>query len=885
MTYLFTTILVMASIFSVYSASITGKLVSQLDDTPLAFANVYIDDLHGTYSQENGAFEISNLEIGNYKLQIQYLGYSNYTANINITSNTQVLDQGTISMEMSSTLIDEVLIVQPVNNFSSKYVGTNNLISNKTIEKINPVGSEELLKSIPGVNVSGDFGISNRLNVGIRGSYPRRSEKLLILEDGTPIAPATYLSPAAYYNPPTERLDGIEIYKGTDVLSYGGSSMYGVINYITKAPPSQPQLTFNTSGGSNGLNAQYLTYGGTWNQTSAEVQLLHKYFGGYQANSQSRIFNGTIKLHSQLKEDQGIYIKMNIHNENSKATYSGITPFTFENDAGQNPFDSDDLKTNRLALDLVHSKSFVKKVKVNSKVYLHQFTRDWWRQNTTVIKASNVADYLGDEILSNRYSYLNKSDITNNDYVRVGRLEDDSESTLARNRIFKVAGVNETIEWKKEAEVDNVLKVSLQYHYENFANQEIENNLSRFARSGAIKTDKIYQLHSTSLSVEDKVTWKKFQLKPILRLEWIKMSSVDLVDNANQSQQSGDKNFGKDFNSFLNFLPGINLSYDAIVGKHDLKLYTGFFRGFNPPTSSFGFLTVSEGSVSKPDETKNINIKSEHSLNFEIGMRGQLFDDLIAYQSSYFNNHISNFYAAGRKEAFESLGKVNIQGLEVGIILRPLENNTNNDHQLSVGLNLTYLKSKIQEGKIIDSDFVKAKHTEESIEEFLNLVQKNSAGLILENADGVIDNTELNENNFSDLTKVTSIFGEGALSNNSVPYAPNITFSANFDYQFKGFSMGITSNFVNEQFTDYLNFENETAEGAIGKLNAYLTVDANVSYEFNFKNKRFHDLEIYLSGKNLTNKIYRASRLHRVSSGIIAAGFRQINGGVRMTVF
>ena len=93
------------------------------------------------------------------------------------------------------------------------------------------------------------MGISNRLNVGIRGSYPRRSANILLLEDGTPIAPAPYLSPEAYYNPPSDRLDGIEILKGADILSYGANTMYGVVNYITKKPPVKPTLGLNIVGG------------------------------------------------------------------------------------------------------------------------------------------------------------------------------------------------------------------------------------------------------------------------------------------------------------------------------------------------------------------------------------------------------------------------------------------------------------------------------------------------------------------------------------------------------------------------------------------------------------------------------------------------------------
>ncbi len=87
------------------------------------------------------------------------------------------------------------------------------------------------------------------------------------------------------------------------------------------------------------------------------------------------------------------------------------------------------------------------------------------------------------------------------------------------------------------------------------------------------------------------------------------------------------------------------------------------------------------------------------------------------------------------------------------------------------------------------------------------------------------------------------------------------------------------------QYTDYLNFENETAEGAVGKLSGFSTIDVNVSYSFrNAKNKYAKGVTIFAAGKNITNEIYMASRLHRLSSGIMPGGFRQINAGIRINI-
>ena len=38
------------------------------------------------------------------------------------------------------------------------------------------------------------------------------------------------------------------------------------------------------------------------------------------------------------------------------------------------------------------------------------------------------------------------------------------------------------------------------------------------------------------------------------------------------------------------------------------------------------------------------------------------------------------------------------------------------------------------------------------------------------------------------------------------------------------------------------------------------------------------------AGKNITNEVYKASRLHRLSSGIMPGGFRQINAGIKINL-
>ena len=90
-------------------------------------------------------------------------------------------------------------------------------------------------------------------------------------------------------------------------------------------------------------------------------------------------------------------------------------------------------------------------------------------------------------------------------------------------------------------------------------------------------------------------------------------------------------------------------------------------------------------------------------------------------------------------------------------------------------------------------------------------------------------------------------------------------------------------NHVGPQFTEFFNFENESADGSMGELPAYTTLDANLAYELGDRGQA-KDIRFFVSGKNLTNQIYRSSRLNRATGGLFPAGFLQINAGVSLSL-
>ena len=866
-------------------ATIIGTVLGELDNQPMQNATISLDRDLKTYSNGKGVFKFENLKLGIHQLHVEFLGFKTEKIDVEITQENEQIELKNILLKLNDIQISEVVITTSPSSYSTKYQGSNVLISSKELNKIKPLGTEEILKRVPGINVSGDIGLSNRLNVGIRGSYPRRSVNILLMEDGSPIAPAPYLSPEAYYNPPAERLDGVEIMKGTDILAYGSNTMYGAINYITKKPSIKPTLGINLTGGGNAYHSEYITYGGTWDKIGAELQVLNTGFGGFQDNSQSNIFNTTAKLYTEFNEKSSLYVKLNYHQEKSNVSYSSLTPYSFLTDAKQNPFDADILKARRYAIDLIYNYKINDRIVLSTKMYANQFQRDWWRQENTIIKASTAAAYLGEEIYNDRYSYLNGKTFGEDDYIRVGRIVNGRENTRARNRLFRVAGLSESIKYNFEK--DNFimnLEGNIKGHWETFNNIEMRNDSSRFAQSGTIDKDQFYKLGAYSAFLKNRMQVKKLVITPSLRYEIVTVEGFDRLAISKMTNNTGAKDFGAQKNIYSSFIPGISVAYN-VIDNNRLNVFAGVYKGYTAPIADYAFLNVEDGVVNTAINNEQINRNPENSINFEIGIKGFLYKQFANFQLTYFNNHIKNYYSAGRNEAFQTLGSVNIQGLEMGLNLNVNQLYENQNHQFSLNASTTILKGKILSGLLKDSDLLKAKHTNDTKEEIVSKINEERTGYDVffassTGSDSLI-NGQIQVADFGKIKRIDFEFGKSGIANNTAPYIPLYLLNFGFNYGYKGFGIGANINIVAKQYTDYLNLKNETAEGAIGQLNAFNTLDMNLSYTFEGnKNRYLAGLKLFVTGKNITNKIYEASRLHRVSSGIMPAGFIQINGGI-----
>lgn len=868
-------------------AGVVSGQVKNDEGVGIPYVVVTLDKQQKRLTDYTGHYEFRGIAPGRHSLGFSMLGYEKTQQEVEVDAVKTDAAPLVLVLKRSAVEISEVIVYSSPSNYSYKYEGSNYVISQREIQLTRPSGTEEILKKVSGVNVSGDMGMSNRLNVGIRGSYPRRSANILLLEDGTPIAPAPYLAPEAYYNPPADRLDGIEVMKGSDILAFGSNTMYGAVNYITKKPPLKPTLGVNVTGGTNGYHSEFVTYGGTWNDIAAEVQVLNKAFGGFQDNSQFSIFNTTAKLYADINAKASVYFKLNYHQENAKASYSALTPFSFKTDATQNPFDADDLATRRYAIDLIYNHKVGRNIVFSTKLYGSQFQRDWWRQENTLVKASAAKSYLGEEIYNQRYTYLEGQVFGADDYVRVGKVTNGREQTRARNRLFRVGGLQQSMKFTANGGPVKVNgEVSVKAHLETFTNTEIKNDSSRFARSGSIDKDQYYELMAYSGFARTKVSYRQFSLTPILRYEWVDMYAFDKLAISKMINNNGLKYFGSQRNNYYSYIPGATISYELRKEANKLHVFAGLYKGYTAPIADVGFLNVEDGVVSAPTADKPINRQPEVSLNYEIGMRGDLVNQFLNTQLVYFNNNIKNYYSAGRNEAFQTLGAVNVNGLEASLNLNLHKLVDLKNHQFTLNCAATYMQGKVLSGVLKDADLLKAKHTDATKAELIEKINGERDGydvyFAASNGKDSLVGRALTVADFSKIKRLDYTFGSSGIADNTVPYLPPFIINVGFSYGFKGFSLLASVNYVADQYTDYLNFTNETAEGAIGKLPAFKTIDATLSYTCEgSRNRMLSCCTFFVAARNLTNEIYMASRLHRVSSGIMPGGFRQVNAGIK----
>lgn len=678
-------ILVLLIPFQISAQNIRGKVKDSLTGKPLSGANVALtkngEISNGFATNIEGEFNINEIPKEAKYIRISYIGYKTKY----IPLQQFIKRKKTVVKLLPSSLnISQVEIFGYKNKNIRHVPGAASKLPIKTVDLVEPVGTQEMLQYVPGITGFADDGMGNsRINIGMRGLNPRRSSRILFLEDGIPVQPALYVFPNMYYNPPAERIEKFEVLKSSSAIKFGPQTMGGVINYITSKPRREFGGGIQLTGGLNNYRSAFAEAGGFGNgKIDPQVQLLYKSGDGFRKNNHFEQWNTTTKARITTPKNKRILIKANVNYENSKATYTGLTEYSFRNNPRFNPKDHDSYKIFRTSLDVIIHNRLNQNLNSVTKIYSSYFDRNWWREFDIFVKAEDFEKGKLEPV-----PWYSRGDL-----VRTG----NGKNNFGILRSFYTLGIKRNYQLYhnllgSEAKMDFGGRI----HWERFEDQK-KIGSSPDAREGFMVVDTGKQkeiatfgkppIFSALAQNYETIAFSGYLLEnwePINNLNLSPGFRVEVFEQERIDRLAGNKYQDK---TTAVILPGLGFNYNL---KH-FDIFGGVHRGFTPPSSG-ALKILNFGSV----KDQGIDLKAEKSWNYETGVRGYL--DWVTFQITGFQLDIEDMVAAGRGTAFKNLGRVTNMGVE-----NTLEFHLSEWNSILPDFHFiyTYLNTEVTQGKI-----------------------------------------------------------------------------------------------------------------------------------------------------------------------------------------
>ena len=507
-------------------------------------------------------------------------------------------------------------IVGREENALSKIPGTVDVINQKKMEELQPQSLQDVLKTIPGVNVRGDEGgLGSIPNIGIRGLNPSRSSKVLLLEDGAPIQPSLFISNASYFSPPVERIGGIEVLKGASGLKYGPSNIGGVVNYLSKTPSQGFKLTGKV--GNYGYRLAEIEAGGRSSSNGAigGINLIQAESNGYQGNG-FKMYDILMKGGMEIAQNQWLSLKYTHYDNNINTSYVGLRPNQYISYSKDNPAPNDRFITQRNAVDLNHAIEINSDTKINTLMYWSKLSRDYWRQNivtrtqdATVFKACNQG----------------------------------SDCMIGRNREFQMLGLDSRVNHAYQAlGIANEAEFGVRLHTESQINQLVSSKTLSY--SGQLTSQEDNKANSVAMYAQNRFLLSKdFALIPGIRVESYKQTRSNTITGKSGSAKN------------VETIPQIGATWQLIP---QAQAYGSVYKGFAP----------AQLATAIDDKGVDQQLSPERSTNMELGLRGR--SGGFSYDSAIFSMNFSNqivnqSLAAGISKA--NGGKSLHQGAELAL--------------------------------------------------------------------------------------------------------------------------------------------------------------------------------------------------------------------------
>jgi Fe(3+) dicitrate transport protein len=499
--------------------------------------------------------------------------------------------------------------------------GSLSVLETATLKAAHCLTTDEALRKLPGVFARGEEGFALRPNIAIRGLNPTRSSKVLLLEDGIPLAYAPYGDNASYYHPPIERFESIEVVKGAGQVLYGPSTVGGVINYLTPAIPERPAGEVEFTGGNRDYLNGLLRYGGTWGRTGLIAHLTRKQGEGARENTRLGLSDFYLKGTTAFSSRRMLTWRLNYYSERSNVTYSGLTEEEFRANPRQNPFRNDYFYGDRFGASVSYSEALKPNLAMTANLYGSYFHRDWWRQSSNSAQRPNRLGEPGCASMADLHTSCG-----NEGRLRRYYTWGVEPRFRSQQRLGPLAG---------EADF------GVRGHFEDQDRRQ-KNGPLPYSRDGRLVEDNKRRTQAFSGFWQYRLAWGRWGLTPGVRLEHVRYQRLNRLNGASGRAE------------LTQLVPGIGLSFSP----SRLTVFAGVHRGFAPPRAE-DIITNLGGTV---------DLDPELSWNYELGLRlraaPRLALEATAFRMDYENQIIPASAAGGIGATLTSAGRTEHEGFE-----------------------------------------------------------------------------------------------------------------------------------------------------------------------------------------------------------------------------
>ena len=188
--------------------------------------------------------------------------------------------------------------------------GSFTVVDEEELTARRPFSIQEALNTVPGIHIVGEVASGMKVNIGVRGLNPRRTSRTLMMEDGMPIMLAPYGDPSNHYFTPLDRVERIEVVKGSGQILYGPQTVGGMINFVTRPVPTEGfKGSVSVMAGNNNFSGAHVNmgYGDTWGGVMLDV--INRKGDGIRKDESFEINDVTLKTQFNLTDTQTLIAK------------------------------------------------------------------------------------------------------------------------------------------------------------------------------------------------------------------------------------------------------------------------------------------------------------------------------------------------------------------------------------------------------------------------------------------------------------------------------------------------------------------------------------------------------------------------------------------------